>query len=569
MALAFIAGAVALVLQAAPAQQCAECHRASIKAAAARQLVHAPFKDEAKCGTCHAPHDPGGKKAMREQEPQLCTGCHSDDRYKLAHRTSLSDRGLCTPCHSGHASDGPALMKFPEAELCARCHKGVNASHGGYGVNAARCTICHPVHGETSSKRLHALIHPVASDCSSCHKAAGSQEQFQRKKEPPELCFDCHADVKTALKQAVVHPAITEAGCLACHAPHTSDEKKLLADRETKLCLGCHPTLEDKLKAKKVHDPVAKGECHACHSPHASAQQKLLARPGAKLCEGCHAQVVGWPGATSLHAPVRSGQCNLCHDAHGGGPKLLANDGSKPCAGCHPSIHSRMKRPGAVVHPPAADDCQGCHLPHVSEQPRLLKAAVPALCVDCHHLSDANLVKKHGGYSVADANCVGCHDPHVGGAAGLLRDEKHLPFADAMCDSCHVAASGAAAKPTLKEGGLALCGDCHEFAAMQNRPGAHDPVKRGQCFACHSPHAASRPHLVKANVATLCGECHDASDEEVAAKHRRVKADDACTSCHRPHEPMPPVARGSLKPIPASNASPGGAKKGGKGSRRR
>ncbi len=569
MALAIIAGAVAIALHAAPAQQCAECHRQSIKAASAKAVVHAPFKDEAKCGTCHAPHDPGGKKAMREPEPQLCTSCHTGARYKLAHRTSLADRGLCTPCHSGHASQNPALMKFAEAELCARCHKGVNVSHKGYGVNTARCTICHPVHGETSSKRLRAVIHPVASDCSSCHRQAGAQDQFQRTKEPPELCFGCHPNVQEALRQPVVHPAVADAGCLACHAAHSSDENKLLNGPETKLCLECHPTIEEKLKAKKVHEPVRKGECHACHSPHAAAQKKLLARAGGKLCQGCHAQVVGWPGARSIHGPVRSGQCNLCHDAHGAGPKLLANDGAKPCAACHSPIHARMKKPGAVVHPPAADGCMGCHLPHVSEQARLLKTAPPALCVECHDASGVELVKKHGGYSIASSNCAGCHDPHVAGSAGLIRDEKHMPFTDGMCESCHVDAKEAKT-PKLKDGGLALCADCHDqFAAMQKSPRAHDPVRQGECFACHSPHAASRPHLVKGEVAALCGECHDASDEEAAAKHRKVNADADCIACHRPHEPLPAVRRGSVKPQAPTKAIPAAEKKGAKRSRAR
>ncbi len=141
-----------------------------------------------------------------------------------------------------------------------------------------------------------------------------------------------------------------------------------------------------------------------------------------------------------------------------------------------------------------------------------------------------------------------------------------MPFADAMCDSCHVAASGAAVAPKLKDGGLALCGDCHDFGAMQKRPRAHDPVKQGTCFACHTPHATSRQHLVKANVAELCGECHDSSDAEVAAKHRRVNADADCTSCHPPHEPGAVRTRKS-KPPPG--ASPPARKKGAKGSRAR
>ena len=62
--------------------------------------------------------------------------------------------------------------------------------------------------------------------------------------------------------------------------------------------------------------------------------------------------------------------------------------------------------------------CETCHVTHkVGEKGKVefdfhLTKAPPALCLDCHDATSADLVKAHQGQPFGTANCVQCHDPH-------------------------------------------------------------------------------------------------------------------------------------------------------------
>ncbi len=84
-------------------------------------------------------------------------------------------------------------------------------------------------------------------------------------------------------------------------------------------------------------------------------------------------------------------------------------------------------------------------------------------------------------------------------------------------------------KPDL----VAVCTDCHDVTPKLS---AHEPVRRGRCVACHSPHASSRPHLLVKEGAGLCVRCHDRG----AAKWKKIHADAGaegmdCFDCHDAH----------------------------------
>ena len=89
---------------------CAECHRKDIDAAKARKVVHSPYK-KASCSECHRPHDEPPSNVLVKEEPGLCTRCHTDPKFGVAHRLPLSARGKCTPCHAPHASDRADLLR--------------------------------------------------------------------------------------------------------------------------------------------------------------------------------------------------------------------------------------------------------------------------------------------------------------------------------------------------------------------------------------------------------------------------------------------------------------------------
>jgi predicted CXXCH cytochrome family protein len=140
---------------------------------------------------------------------------------------------------------------------------------------------------------------------------------------------------------------------------------------------------------------------------------------------------------------------------------------------------------------------------------------------------------------VANANCTGCHDPHGSDIPGILYNNVHKPVASRMCNQCHDDPTSATPLRVKKEG-FELCRGCHN--AMMNgvldKKQVHWPLlsKEG-CLTCHSPHAAPRKGLLKAEPLVLCGKCHaDTLQRQVKSvtKHEPVMTG-MCTSCHDPH----------------------------------
>ena len=97
-----------------------------------------------------------------------------------------------------------------------------------------------------------------------------------------------------------------------------------------------------------------------------------------------------------------------------------------------------MTKANAVVHSAVKEgSCLDCHLPHVGAFPRLLTKKVPELCSDCHDLTQAGLIKSHGGFDIRQAKCITCHEPHVSVNKGLLNEVTHSPFLKGDCIACH------------------------------------------------------------------------------------------------------------------------------------
>jgi predicted CXXCH cytochrome family protein len=487
-------------------------------------------------------------------------GCHTDAKFALApHRvSSIADRGRCTACHDSHAPGQKGTVKATYRELCAKCHKNVAATHGKYPVEDQRCSKCHLAHAPSSRKRLGEAVHEVAKDCSNCHQDAKGATPFALLKKDPALCFDCHSDVEKAAKGKGAHAAVSDGTCTSCHSPHASWQHGMLLAPQGKLCAECHSNVAEQLKAPVAHVPVKEGNCTSCHDPHASPNPKLFKKDGLVTCGTCHREVASWFTEKSLHQAVRAGECLACHVPHAGKPHLLRADGPEPCLACHAALQGRLKAAGAVVHPPVLKDCYACHRPHSSGERALLKRSAPELCLACHDVTSAGIVKTHGGYAIQATDCTGCHDPHAGAKKGLLNPEPHMPFGDKMCDSCHYPPATPPVYPVQKPGGLKNCGDCHDFSALTKLAKPHDPVKKGECFKCHVPHAALGKHLLNDSPFVLCTRCHDLAAANAKDGHERVKAGPDCTSCHMAHEPS--RIKEAPRPPPSPAAAP--AKKG-------
>ena len=318
-----------------------------------------------------------------------------------------------------------------------------------------------------------------------------------------------------------------------------ADKFHLKAGAKGELCFKCHVDFKAKLKKRFTHTPVARGECTGCHDPHTSNHGKLLDADPGRVCSACHDAVVP-AEAKSAHKVVAEGKCTSCHDPHAADQKNnLVKGGNELCFGCHEQVRKSVadiKRP----HDPVKKDCLRCHNPHASAKGgSLLKAEVPGLCRQCHDTGAKMFATLHANYPVANARCTSCHNAHGSNREAILYDDVHQPVAKRMCAQCHQPPDAPDALKTRKEG-YELCRVCHsEMVNVALSKGhVHGPLLSGDgCLSCHRPHAASGKALLPGQPGRVCGKCHGDTAkryERSQVKHEPIRDGD-CSACHDPH----------------------------------
>ncbi len=262
------------------------------------------------------------------------------------------------------------------------------------------------------------FVHAVAADgdqCDSCHEMREEgRHGFDLVAEDGELCALCHGDMA---EQEVAHLPVAEGLCTFCHDPHQSDNPKQLNFPPTsELCFNCHD--EDEFANETTHGPVGKGQCLACHNPHASDHDRLLKAEVPELCFSCHDRKLKDAKGAELPSSTQ-----LLEDAE-------------------------MK-----LHPPFLEGlCAACHVPHASENYRLLVSSYPKslyasfsparyMCFNCHSEAaftesrtltetgfrngNLNLHFRHVNKEKGRA-CKACHRHHGAANEKLIRDR--VPF---------------------------------------------------------------------------------------------------------------------------------------------
>lgn len=250
-------------------------------------------------------------------------------------------------------------------------------------------------------------------------------------------CYECHDELQEEFSKGSPHSPVEEGDCEACHEDHGDAETLMLSDKVPTLCYGCH----DEFEKAHVHDPVGEGDCLGCHDPHHSTQSALLRDAVPALCYECHDD---YSQGVSVHEPVAEGSCTECHDPHQSEHEGLLTgryerklrvtfsaDAYELCLECHDleafndpvTENATAFRYGArnlhYVHLiDETDDkgygikkrrkprisCSGCHLPHSSDQAKLIRperdrGEVTVFTISYRQTAD-------GGGCV-----VGCHKP--------------------------------------------------------------------------------------------------------------------------------------------------------------
>lgn len=188
--------------------------------------------------------------------------------------------------------------------------------------------------------------------------------------------------------------------CESCHGPgslHAKDtkDKSLIIgftkgwntpiERQNGQCLNCHEG------GNRLHWPGSlhasnKVGCADCHNPMEKVSaNSLLARQNiSETCYQCHAQQRAEFRKRS-HMPVPEGKmsCVDCHNPHGSAtkPLLKADSVNEVCYTCH----AERRGPFIWEHAPVRENCVSCHQPHGSNHDKLLVAARPMICQQCHN----------------------------------------------------------------------------------------------------------------------------------------------------------------------------------------
>jgi len=194
-----------------------------------------------------------------------------------------------------------------------------------------------------------------------------------------------------------------------CDTSKLLDLKQLPPQAQSLICLKCHsaastPTLAQWHTSAHALNDLS---CFSCHKLHEGPQQTVSRDKLAELCYGCHPDVKA-QFSLFAHHPVRERKmsCFDCHDAHGSTqPKMLKGVSPRDlCTRCH----MEKSGPFAYEHGDVTENCGNCHAPHGSVSRRLLSAAMPFLCIQCHnpgHLSTLDPAAK----PLFGNRCTDCH----------------------------------------------------------------------------------------------------------------------------------------------------------------
>jgi predicted CXXCH cytochrome family protein len=309
-------------------------------------------------------------------------------------------------------------------------------------------------------------------------------------------CLECHAE---KAKGKAVHTAIST-GCTSCHEVRVNRDVtrvKLITATPYSLCLTCHADKNAAEIKGTVHKPAVH-DCLKCHDPHSSENKFQLRKPTSgdqkeNLCLSCHNTGVNVPEKGSRHAALDMG-CETCHFTH------------------------KTGEAGKI------------------EFDYHLTKAPPALCLDCHDATRADLQKAHQNQPFATANCVQCHDAHQSTMPKLMAKFVHPPFADKQCEVCHATAKDGKVVLTQADA-KSICVTCHDEKAKQIETAkVQHPGAAGDCTDCHNPHASRFPGLPKTNGVEICLGCHtDIAELQKKQVHHQPAFVQGCGTCHEPH----------------------------------
>jgi DmsE family decaheme c-type cytochrome len=249
---------------------------------------------------------------------------------------------------------------FVDRDGCATCHKEAVKGFAGnpHGKPAlsddgkgATCESCHGPGKEHAKGGDVTLIFDPATATA---------------KEVDEKCQACHGSQHANLERSAHGRG--NVSCIGCHTIHAPvAPKHLLKMEQPQLCFQCHNDVKPQF-SMPFHHKVEEGliDCTDCHDAHGESGENTLPSSIWQfiMCTKCHAPTAG--PFVHEHPAIKAGGCNFCHFSHGGANHklLIQADVNKICLQCHlPSPNPGAGRPAVPEHTQSAQNssCISCH----------------------------------------------------------------------------------------------------------------------------------------------------------------------------------------------------------------
>ena len=240
-------------------------------------------------------------------------------------------------------------------------------------VGEERCIACHNVENDQFVHTTHAKVfrqNPKNAlerqGCEACH-GPGSRHANENYMDKSLIISFTREATKPGEKEG-----------------STKDHAGRSADDINQVCMQCHEGSQRIYWQASAHQGSGVA-CTDCHNPMAKFSQTGLLKKESisETCYTCHQQQRAEFRKRS-HMPLPEGKmsCEDCHNPHGSAtkPLLKADTVNQLCYNCH----QEKRGPFLWEHAPVRESCLNCHSPHGSNQEKLLVAARPFLCQQCH-----------------------------------------------------------------------------------------------------------------------------------------------------------------------------------------
>jgi cytochrome b subunit of formate dehydrogenase len=529
-----------------------------------------------------------------------CFDCHADPGMRAEHTAGGASLFV----------DKTSLQGSVHASLeCVQCHADIDPENLPHPTPLKRvhCGDCHDeaqadfaasIHGQALNRKA-----PYAPDCSDCH----GTHQILSPKNPraptypmqiPFLCGRCHREGAPVARMYDISEhnilenysesihgeglfkkgLIVTATCNNCHGshlilPHTDPRSSISPHNIAATCMQCHARIED------VHVQIIKGQvwekapgaipaCTDCHLPHKVRKENVSITISDRSCLKCHEQPTLKHAATADTSSVvvdpeilvasshRNIPCVKCHnDVDPSLARPCATSGKVDCSDCHAKVAEEYAVSGhgqaasrGVPEAPRCTTCHGGHdvRGHEDEASRTYRAAIPALCGQCHRTggraNDAAVLTQPAAFTDYSNSVHG---------RGLT--EKGL-LPSAVCIDCH--GTHEILKHTDERSSVyrknipATCGTCHRSIYRQYTKSVHyaareeDGKELPTCTSCHSSHTIQNvaQDAFLSEVTTQCGSCHaDLAKTYLDTMHGKAYRLGylrvaKCSDCHGAHQ---------------------------------